>query len=547
MNDLKKYKLLLESIELMEYKRDVTAKNMGKKVLAGLEKDTIFSNKIKDKSEDEKIDAVLDKLEEMDPTSNKQFVQWLAKQYGAFRIEDGGRVKSALEKFAQLKTQIKRQDKSVDINSYSWHDFEQMIDEVTKVNIGSSDDNYDIEDVKVLYNGPYGKLLIPETKEASCQIGTGTKWCTAARNNNMFDYYTNDGPLFIWIDKSGDKYQFHFESSQYMDARDKDISKDKMKYFIKDHPVLSKFFKKFMNKDIKLILKYTNPDKDVQMAAVQQNGKTIQYIDNPDKDVQMAVVQQDAYAIRHIKNPDKDVQIAAVQQNGRIIKNIKSPHPDVQVAAILQNFILIREMHFDRDVIIAAIKQNSNIIRAFRKPDKDLQMAAVTKNGHAIQSILNDTLSKPDKDVQLAAVKQNVDAIKYFIPYRLFPDKDVQMAAVQQDGKAIYWIENPDKDVQMVAVKQNGKAIRHIDNPDKDVQMAAVQRNGYAIRHIDNPDKDVQMAAVQQDGKAIYWIIKKGIVPDKDVQLAAVQQDDRALRYIKNPHPDVVEYVRNNQ
>jgi len=73
----------------MEYKREVTASKMGSKIIQGLQKDTIFSNKIKDKSQEEKIDLVLEKLEEMDPTKNKKYVQWLVKNYGSFRIEDG--------------------------------------------------------------------------------------------------------------------------------------------------------------------------------------------------------------------------------------------------------------------------------------------------------------------------------------------------------------------------------------------------------------------------------------------------------------------------
>jgi hypothetical protein len=32
--------------------------------------------------------------------------------------------------------------------------------------------------------------------------------------------------------------------------------------------------------------------------------------------------------------------------------------------------------------------------------------------------------------------------------------------------------------------------------------------------------------------------------PDKEVQLAAVKKYRDAIKYIKNPHPDVIEFVR---
>jgi hypothetical protein len=76
---------------------------------------------------------------------------------------------------------------------------------------------------KVLYNGPLGQLAVPETEEASCELGRGTKWCTAAEKNNMFDQYSDKGPLYVWRDKNGEKYQFHFETAQFMDAKDHTI------------------------------------------------------------------------------------------------------------------------------------------------------------------------------------------------------------------------------------------------------------------------------------------------------------------------------------
>lgn len=54
--------------------------------------------------------------------------------------------------------------------------------------------------------------------------------------------YTKDGPLYILINKSNndEKYQFHFESTQFMDKDDYTINILK---FLLEYPNLFEFFK----------------------------------------------------------------------------------------------------------------------------------------------------------------------------------------------------------------------------------------------------------------------------------------------------------------
>jgi hypothetical protein len=59
---------------------------------------------------------------------------------------------------------------------------------------------------------------------AACDLGSGTQWCTATGNTkSWFDRYAKDGPLYIFIGPGGEKYQFHYESNQYMDKNDRSI------------------------------------------------------------------------------------------------------------------------------------------------------------------------------------------------------------------------------------------------------------------------------------------------------------------------------------
>ena len=77
------------------------------------------------------------------------------------------------------------------------------------------------------YEDAIWKIVIPKSYEASCYWGNGTDWCTATRENDYYyNLYSKQGPLFININKNtGEKYQFHFESEQFMDSDDIDIDK----------------------------------------------------------------------------------------------------------------------------------------------------------------------------------------------------------------------------------------------------------------------------------------------------------------------------------
>jgi hypothetical protein len=222
---------------LLEYKRDITITKLGGQLVTAASRD-----------QNQDIDTIIAALEQMDPTKNKQYVEWLARQYirGQFRLEDYPRVNDVLVNFEKIKNKLTQRD----INQYTFRLLEEVIDKEFNVELTTrlptDEDNpveTDVPGAKNLYNGPLGKLDVPMTEEAAKILGRGTKWCTAAEKNNMFDHYNEKGPLYVWRDKSGDKYQIHFPTIQFMDSRDNPISHEQFMYFRTKHPVLSKLFK----------------------------------------------------------------------------------------------------------------------------------------------------------------------------------------------------------------------------------------------------------------------------------------------------------------
>lgn len=68
-------------------------------------------------------------------------------------------------------------------------------------------------------------VIQPTTEESACYYGANTKWCTASKENSMFNYYNEQGPIYIFINKKDNsKFQFHAQSLQFMDELDKPIA-----------------------------------------------------------------------------------------------------------------------------------------------------------------------------------------------------------------------------------------------------------------------------------------------------------------------------------
>jgi len=397
-------------------------------------------------------EAIIKAIAELDPTPNKELTFWLAMNYANERIarwEDiASRAVPALLKFKALlrKPNLTPPLPVRDMNQIkglsALEDITEQYEEKEAVSnrVQSSAEEqkfYDTKQAILFHNDNQVKVVIPKTVAASKFFGKGTRWCTAAENNNRFAEYNDEGPLYIVILKGTNaKYQFHWESNQFMDARDEGINPNKL---ARKYPILWKIFNPIAVKNQSLILNQ-NPSEAIQLAAVQQDGLAIQYLKNPSEAIQLQAVQQNGWSIRYLKNPSEAVQLAAVQQNRSVIQYIKNPSEAIQ---------------------LAAVQQNGRAIQFIKNPSEAIQLAAVQKSGYAIQYIKN-------------------------------PSEAIQLRAVQNNGEAIYYIKNPSEAIQLAAVKKYGNAIQFIKNPSEAVQLAAVQQNGWAIQYIKHPTKKVK-------------------------------------------------------
>jgi hypothetical protein len=111
----------------------------------------------------------------------------------------------------------------------------------------------------LIYNGPNWVVTkVTDTgklgKDAACFFGgynEETRWCTSAPGLQWFERYINKGPLYQVFKKSSppadktglpkERYQFHFQDSQFMDINDRQI--DLVKFLNQEAPEIKDLFK----------------------------------------------------------------------------------------------------------------------------------------------------------------------------------------------------------------------------------------------------------------------------------------------------------------
>ena len=252
---------LFESRILLEYDRSKTASIFGNKLVNALLQDrgrnqplASIRNQI---STGEQVpgdviikvaDIILEFIEGIDPTSHNEYSRWLATVYSnqGVTLEDlSSKGKDWLSAYHTMKTHRILPAEYKDIGKIS---FTQLGDIVLNPSYQEKLNGAQVPvekgQSKVIFKDSDLTVIQPEDKASACYYGQGTKWCTAATNNNMFDTYAEDGSLYILIPKNpkyvGEKYQLHFETAQFMDETDEHI--DIVDMFNRRFPQLKKVF-----------------------------------------------------------------------------------------------------------------------------------------------------------------------------------------------------------------------------------------------------------------------------------------------------------------
>ena len=252
-----------------------------------------------------------------DPTAKKTNTQWIVNKYRQkqFRQEDHPRIKEALSNFEKYKGKLKEAGKPTDINQYkSLSDVEDVVEpHIGKVSSGKEKKRQiKSEGADLIHSGNGVTIHHIKNEQAACAYGANTKWCTAGKENNMFNHYNKYGPIHV-IQHQGRKYQFHTTSKQFMDEKDnpvemKNIHPDIQKEMAKsDHPEIQKANILFKNPHISkehITKALDDEDSDVRYAAIRHPNVIPEHItkalDDDDWGVRQAAIEHPNVTPEHI-------------------------------------------------------------------------------------------------------------------------------------------------------------------------------------------------------------------------------------------------------
>jgi hypothetical protein len=185
------------------------------------------------------------------------------------------------------------------------------------------------EDYKLLHDGEKWLIYQPLSEKGSAYLGYGTQWCTAWGTHStskeykerhcLFSKHHNQGPLYIIIDKkdNDEKYQFHFESKQYMDKNDRRVNTGSM---LDNSPELKYYFFPSLQKEVskeQVQLELKRIDVLSSEEGIEIIRKSIGVVNNP---LVNAILNEDTDALNELIKYDSDENSSYVYKGNLIIE-----------------------------------------------------------------------------------------------------------------------------------------------------------------------------------------------------------------------------------
>lgn len=186
------------------------------------------------------------------PDKLGQYSKWLLTLYKKekLRKEDLYKAKEYLITYQDLKRKNLLPDDLKDIGKIdSLSELFTLLSKLGGTGEVTDDESYLINDkffinnnqAQLFFENKRWFIVIPESFDASKFYASDSQWCTRFPEN--YTHYTKDGPLYVIIDKlklnkndATRRFQFHFESNQFMNMNDSPIN---LGEFIKNNPSVS--------------------------------------------------------------------------------------------------------------------------------------------------------------------------------------------------------------------------------------------------------------------------------------------------------------------
>src|SRR3990172_1636483 len=366
----------------------------------------------KDDSAPKNVFSLPQEFIEADPTIEKTYLNWIILSYlrgGIKKFEDIASTGPALKKYKFLKG---KHLKLTSIDKFCG--IVECTTVIEKINIHGDTvinkqqipglEDYlgrfkdELKDFEIEYKEEtkeYEKLVEndevlivhPLTERASRRYGKNTKWCVSADNDNMFEEYNKDGPLYMFIPKkeqhTSEKYAIHIFTGNFVDEEDNPVelgwlfqtrfsdllkAKDKTS---KEYKFIKKLWEESKNKYFNLLfVPKDERTREVELEAIKRDNRALRYV--RDREIVLAAVKQYGYALQYASEKlrnNRKIVLAAVKQHGYALeyasKELRNDK-DIVLEAVKQDGFALKyasvELRNNKEVVLAAIEQD---VRAY--------------------------------------------------------------------------------------------------------------------------------------------------------------------------------------
>ena len=536
-----------------------------------------------DGSAEKSIDAdvVFQRYRSADPTRTGACTQWLIRQAiaGDLPAEDLPKAKETLEVFLAYKRRLK--PASRDLGRHGslgsvWKAVEHLVLENAATS-GKDEERREREAVRaeseILLEQDGWTVAIPKTERAAKWWGRGTRWCTAAEQENMFSRYHREGPLVAIVRPDGAKFQFHGQTQQFMDAADRSADAVRelsglLPRLKRDQPALEMALVVNSIAPEMLTPHYSPSAPDLKTTvigamtrfglsyrrlpphirtrdicmAVQDLGLTVLAYTDPvhlDRAIIMRDLERDESLLPHVPELfiDREMVERYMHRSSTFISHVPRHLLDYDVCmktvrAHPETLHFVPKEFLDDAMVMTALRKDGTLLYALDGDDRTYErcLAAVSSRPEAFRYV---PAQHRDQTMCLAAVSASSLCMS-MIPREL-RTADVCRAAVRKNALAAFAdipvdILRDNRDLLIEAVRVDGDNIRHVPFHllDQDLCRIAVESSPSALRFISRTFwcDDLIIAAVQRDGLALGYVPES--MQTSEICLAAARQTPRA-------------------
>lgn len=527
---------------LVEYNRQITVNKFRDRILA--------------RGETDDPEGLVKLFEDIDPTQNKQYVQWMTQRYsaGEFGIDNLLELKNALYKFEYAK-HLNLNLLEPDLGRYKYSKLIETINELFP-NDGAFPV---IPGTRILYNGPDGQFVSPKTVEASQalqKLGPSTVWCTAdSRAFRHFNDYVTSGPLYVWIDANRQiKVQFHPASGQINTSDNRRVDDDKLMTYLLNKPVINR----------------------VILPELVNNPKLVSYIPSAywNNELAQRVVSDDGFNLQYVPNELITSVLArmAIEQNPQSIRfvprSILLEYPELCWMAVEDQAILLQYVPDDlktQELIKLAISSDIAAMKfvptkyltpEFLKNidpkhllrylplsywDQELVTNLVKQYSENFITVARRAPEYLTDELMLIGIKEYGYNISYYVSDNRILDffkrnPNLIMPSIRRDPMLIQHIpaENRTREMLDYVISRSGSQLAEVPYNQRTQQQSinAVKRNGMALEFVPEKYKSTAlcMMAVSKNGKALRFVpVEKRT---SKMIFTAYDNNKKAMRYL---------------